>query len=85
MYERSVYPSGVRQVLPAGTVIETYPDDAPLPSYLMLGWVETEREGRIPVHVVAADDAESETAHVITVYRPDPGRWEQDYQTRRRP
>ncbi len=36
--------------------VETYPDDLPLPSYLVLGWIGTEREKPEPVHVVAADD-----------------------------
>lgn len=85
MYERGVYPADVQRVLATGTVIETYPDDLPLPSYLVLGWVDSEREQRAPVHVVAADDDEHATTHVITVYKPDLERWEPDYRTRRKP
>ena len=84
MYERALYPSDVNLVLRTGEVIETYPDDLPLPSYLMLGWIEPATGQREPVHVVAADDAETQTTHVITVYRPDLERWEADYKTRRR-
>ena len=37
MYERVIYPRDVRHVLHTGEVIEAYPDDLPLPSYLVLG------------------------------------------------
>lgn len=84
MYERTIYPRDVRHVLKTGEVIETYPGDLPLPSYLVLGWMESELGHRVPVHVVAADDDEGAETHVITVYKPDLERWETDYKTRRR-
>jgi hypothetical protein len=39
-------------------------------------------EVRAAVHV-AADDPESDITVVITVYRPDPERWEPDFRKRR--
>ena len=82
MYERAVYPRHVRHVLQTGEIIEVYQDDRPLPSYLMLGWIEPEPGRRLPVHVVAADDDAAHVTHVITVYIPDPDRWTPDYRTR---
>jgi len=68
----------VRTVLESGERIEHYTDDKPYPSYLALGW-----PARRSLHVVAADDAEESETIVITTYRPDPGRWESDFKTRR--
>ncbi len=36
-----------------------------------------------PLHVVAADDPESDINVVITVYRPDPDMWTRDFRRRR--
>lgn len=63
----------MKHVLPTGEVIESYPNDLPYPSKLMLGW-----RGNRPLHVVAADNLESGETIVITVYEPDPqelGSW----------
>jgi hypothetical protein len=40
--------------------------------------IEDER----PIHVVAADDPESDITVVITVYQPDPELWQSDFRTR---
>lgn len=82
MYERAIYPHDVRHVLQTGEVIETYPDDLPLPSYLLLGWIEPEPGRHMPVHVVGADDDAAHETHIITVYVPAPDRWAPDYRTR---
>ena len=50
MFQREISVAHVRQVLSTGEVIESYPDDTPYPSRLVLGWCE----GR-PLHVVVAD------------------------------
>ena len=58
-------------------LVEDYPEDAPFPSVLLLGFT---REGR-PLHVVCAYDEAGSVAIVITAYQPDPERW---YNLRRR-
>jgi hypothetical protein len=63
-----------------GEVIEEYPHDRPYPSRLVLWW-----DGSEAVHAVVADVPTTDETIVITVYRPDPGRWENDYRTRRQP
>lgn len=60
-------------------VIEAYPDDKYLPSYLVRG----EHEGRV-LHVVLAADVEGDNCRVVTAYLPDPGKWEADFRKRRR-
>jgi hypothetical protein len=60
-------------------IIEAYPDGhRPLPDCLVLAWL---RPGE-PLHAVIAVDAPNDRVFVVTVYRPDPERWSDDW-TRR--
>lgn len=80
MAERVIDIPAVRSVLDDGEVIATYPDDTPLPSRLVLGWL-----GDRPLHVVAADNDTDQGTVVITVYEPDPAIWEPRFKSRRKP
>jgi hypothetical protein len=71
--DREVY-----EAICTAEVIETYPDDTPYPSVLLFGTTGANR----PLHVVCAYDNEDNRAVIVTVYRPDPGRWE-DYRRRK--
>jgi hypothetical protein len=75
-FQRGISRDEVRDVLETGETIREYPDDTPLPSYLVLGWVE---DGERPLHVVAADDKQEDVTYVITVYEPDPDLWTDDF------
>jgi hypothetical protein len=59
-------------------LVEAYPDDKYLPSYLMLGHHEGEA-----FHVLFAADIEGDNVRVVTAYRPDPTEWEGDLKARR--
>ena len=61
-----------------GEIIEDYPDDQPFPSGLIYG---SASRGD-PVHSVWGYNALERFAVLITVYRPDPGRWV-DFRIRR--
>lgn len=78
MFERQIRDGDVRSVIASGEVIASYPDDSPLPSCLILGFVKG-----VPLHVVVAMDSQGGTCYVVTVYTPDPGQWHSDYRTRR--
>jgi len=78
MFQRRISEQEVRHVLETGETIETYPEDSPYPSRLILGWC-----GSRPIHVVAADDTEAQETTVITVYEPDEGKWEEGFSRRR--
>jgi len=80
MAERGIDPGDVVSILRTGTVIKEYPDDTPYPSRLIAGWIAEQ-----PVHSVAADNACDNEDIIITVYEPDPRKWEPDFLTRRRP
>jgi hypothetical protein len=78
MMERGISRDGVKQALLDGEFIEEYPDDNPLPSGLILGFVN-----EIPLHVVIGIDKESKYCYIITAYRPDSEYFESDYKTRK--
>ncbi|HEY8490569.1 MAG TPA: DUF4258 domain-containing protein [Dehalococcoidia bacterium] len=78
MFLRSIPTADVRYVLEHGDVIEEYPSDVPFPSRLILGFCH----GR-PLHVVAADHHSEPVTFVITVYEPDPERWDETFRHRR--
>ena len=78
MFERGINTADIRRVLEVEDVIEAYPNDKPYPSRLLLGTVS----GR-PLHVVAADNPTAEETFIITVYEPDPERWDRSFRRRR--
>ena len=80
MFVRRISESDVREVLAGGETIETYPEDAPYPSRLVLGW-----RGTRPLHVVAAEHVEAGETIVITAYEPNPALWEPGFRRRRQP
>jgi hypothetical protein len=59
-------------------LVEAYPDDKYLPSYLILA-----RHGQDAFHVLFAADVQGDNVRVVTAYRPDPGEWEPDLKARR--
>ena len=79
MFERNIVPDDVREVVLNGKVIESYPQDRPYPSCLVLGW-----RGSRPIHVVAADNSAGRETIIITVYEPDLERWEPGFEKRKR-
>ena len=78
MAQRQITLDDVRTVLQKGEQIEEYPTAVPYPSGLFLGFSASR-----PIHVVAADNDDQQETIVITVYEPDPSRWEPDFRTRR--
>ena len=61
-------------------IVESYPDDKYLPSYLVLA-----RLGSDAIHVLFATDVDQDNVRVVTAYRPSPAEWEDDLKTRRVP
>ena len=59
-------------------LVEAYPDDKYLPSYLLLA-----RQPPGPYHVLCALDVEGNNVRIVTVYRPDSTEWK-DGLTKRR-
>lgn len=59
-------------------LVEAYPEDKYLPSYLVLA-----RHGAQAFHILFATDVENDNVRVVTAYRPDPEEWTSDLKTRR--
>ena len=60
-----------------GEIIESYPDDYPYPSALILGYDSNSN----PLHIVAGIGDES--LKIVTTYYPSLDKWESDYKTRK--
>ena len=78
MFQRRIRDQEVRHVIETGETIETYPEDSPYPSRLVLGWYASR-----PLHVVVTDNAVEQETIVITVYEPNRGHWEEGSRRRR--
>ena len=59
-------------------VIESYPEDKYLPSYLVLC---DSHEGMAHIHI--ATDVAGDNVRIVTVYRPSADEWKPDWKTRR--
>jgi hypothetical protein len=59
-------------------LVESYPQDKYLPSYLVLA-----HDGSETFHVLFAADVAEENVRVVTAYRPSTDEWESDGKTRR--
>jgi len=78
MFEREISPDTVKRAAQNGEVIESYPDDQPYPSALLLFF----EEGKA-LHVIAGVNEAQSTCHIVTAYWPDPKLWKADFKTRR--
>lgn len=60
-------------------IIEEYPEDKYLPSYLVF----TKYQDRV-FHILVACDVEEQNVRIITAYYPSLDEWEEDYKNRRK-
>lgn len=75
---RGIRVDELREAVASGEIIEDYPDDKYGPSCLVLGFTE---HGR-PLHIQCSYPSRPQLK-IITVYEPDPARWD-DFRIRRR-
>jgi hypothetical protein len=78
MFERNISVKRVKEVLETGETIEDYSSEMPEPSRLILGF-----QGKRPFHVVTSENPETNETTIITVYIPDPNKWNKDFKSRR--
>jgi hypothetical protein len=78
MFERNISARKVAQALQLGETIEDYAAEMPEAGRLILGF-----QGKRPFHIVASENPETNETTIITVYIPDPGRWNKDFKRRR--
>jgi hypothetical protein len=75
--ERSIPRRWILDSVETFEIIETYPEDKYLPSYLV--WAEA---GDAIIHVLFAIDMEEYNIRVITAHRPAPAEWSADKKRR---
>ncbi|MCG8478239.1 MAG: DUF4258 domain-containing protein [Spirochaetales bacterium] len=78
LMQRRISIATVVDTIEHGEAIEFYGNDDPFPSVLVAHITDA------PLHVVVAYDEHLREAHVVTAYRPDVERFEDDFKTRRR-
>jgi hypothetical protein len=78
MFERGISYRNVRQVLETGEAIEDYSAEMPEPGGLILGF-----QGKQPFHVVISQNPKENEITIVTVYIPDPHKWNKDFTGRR--
>ena len=76
MFQRNISNADVEMCIEHGEVIESYEDDKPYPSFLVLKYIDTQ-----PLHVVYAYD--NKNIIIITAYHPNKEKWQNDFKTRR--
>lgn len=57
-------------------IVEAYPEDKYLPSYLIVA--------ADSFHILFATDVANDNVRIVTAYRPDPDEWEPDFRRRRK-
>ena len=78
MSSRGISVADVRNAIETGEIIEDYPQDTPYPSALLLATIRGS-----PLHVVVAMDRTEDRTIVVSLYRPDPLKWEPGFRRRR--
>jgi len=78
MFERDVSVKKVLGAIKSGEIIEDYSSEMPEPSRLIFGF-----QGKRPFHVVTSENPETNETTIITVYIPEPNKWNKDFRSRR--
>jgi len=78
MFERNISAKKVFQALKSGETIEDYSAEMPVPSRLILGFL-----GKRAFHMVTCENPETSQTIIITVYIPDPDKWNRDFRSRK--
>lgn len=78
--ERGLLQQDVLKAVCDGEKIEDYPDSVPFSAALFLGNTSDD----LPLHVVAAHDADDDFGYIITAYVPERNNFEPDWKTRRK-
>lgn len=80
MRGRAIPREAILETVETFEILESYPEDKYLPSYL----VYARHRGEV-VHILFATDVPGQNVRVVTSYRPDPVGWSKDRRTRRKP
>ncbi len=79
MQGRFISRENILQAVASFEIIEAYPEDKYLPSYLVYA-----RQEKLAFHVLFAVDVAGQNVRVITAYHPRPEEWSDDMKRRRK-
>jgi hypothetical protein len=78
LQERRLNSEALRKAVATFEIIEEYPGDKYLPSFLLRGEVP-----EFVFHALVATDLEGDNVRVVTMYLPDPAQWNEEGRVRR--
>jgi hypothetical protein len=78
MFERNISAKKISLALQSGKTIEDYSSEMPEASRLILSF-----QAKQPLHVVTSENPKANEVTIMTVYVPDPDRWNKDFKSRR--
>jgi len=79
LVQRGISPADVVSVVRHGEIVESYPEDVPRPSFLLLG----HPSGKA-LHVLVSRDDGSGRCYIVTVHQPDPKLWRATFRKRQK-
>ena len=77
--QRGLHSSMLLDCVDSLEIIESYPADKYLPSFLLRG-----ESGAIVFHVQIAADVENQNVRIVTMYVPNPDEWDASKRRRKR-
>jgi len=78
LQQRGLDAEALRNAISGLEIIEAYPDDKYLPSFLLRG----ETQGAV-LHAQIATDVEGDNIRVVTMYTPDAEEWDEESRKRK--
>ena len=78
LQQRGLDADALRKAISILEIIEAYPDDKYLPSFLVRGESE-----ELVFHAQIATDLEGDNVRIVTMYVPDPSEWDEGLRVRR--
>jgi hypothetical protein len=78
LQQRALTAEMLRNAVPTLEIIEAYPQDKYLPSFLVRGESE-----ELVFHAQIATDVEGKNVRIVTMYTPDPDEWDEGLRLRR--
>jgi hypothetical protein len=78
LQQRGLTAATLHETMETLEIIEAYPRDKYLPSFLLRG-----DSGGSVFHAQIATDVEGDNIRVVTIYIPDPDEWDEGFRSRR--
>ena len=76
--QRSLSVEAILKAVDSFEIIESYPGDKYLPSYLVRGI-----HASSVFHIQLATDVKGENVRIVTAYFPNPDEWDRDFRVRK--